>query len=76
MTEFNKGIFKAIKVQLLHSSMFRAIIYTIGHIFIASVCAIIIIDADFTLATIDAIVEPIVNGIWYYILDKSWSSKK
>jgi uncharacterized membrane protein len=28
------------------------------------------------LAGLDAIVEPLINGLWYYILDKTWSSKK
>jgi len=27
------------------------------------------------LAVIDAIVEPCINGVWYYMLDKYWTSQ-
>jgi uncharacterized membrane protein len=23
---------------------------------------------------VDAIIEPIINGVWYYFLDKFWAS--
>jgi len=23
----------------------------------------------------DAIVEPLINGVWYFVLDKFWASK-
>jgi len=25
------------------------------------------------IAGVDAIIEPMINGVWYYVLDKSWS---
>lgn len=75
MTEFKVGIFNFLKEQLYHSSMARAIVYTLGHILIAATCNFFITGAEFHLATVDAIVEPIINGIWYYILDKTWSRK-
>lgn len=75
MTEFTKGIFVFLKVQLQHSSLARAIVYTVGHIFIASLCNIFITGAEIHLATADAIVEPLINGIWYYLLDKTWSRR-
>ena len=75
MTEFRYGAFKFLKQQLYHSSMARAVVYTIGHIFIAATCNYLITGAEFHLATVDAIVEPIVNGVWYYALDKMWTRK-
>lgn len=75
MTEFQNGIFNFLKDQLYHSSIARAVVYTIGHIVIAMVCAIIIMDTTVVLSFVDAIVEPLINGLWYYILDKTWSRK-
>tara|TARA_B100001939_G_C16833330_1_gene569702 strand:+ start:312 stop:545 length:234 start_codon:yes stop_codon:yes gene_type:complete len=68
--EFKKGIFNLLKKIVGHSSMARAVIYTIGHILIAMTCNRIITGADWTLAGIDALIEPIINGFWYYFLDK------
>ena len=42
-----------------------AVIYTIGHIFIAILCASLIFNASFNLAAIDAFIEPIMNGFWF-----------
>ena len=44
------------------------IVYTIGHIFIATMCAVIIFSATVNLAAIDAFVEPIINAFWFYFL--------
>ena len=49
-------------------------IYTIGHIFIAMTCNTIITGASWELAAADAIIEPIINGVWYYGLDRFWTS--
>ena len=35
----------------------------------------IIFQIPFTIALTDAIVEPIANSVWYFILDKWWASK-
>ena len=35
-------------------------------------CVMIITGASLELATIDAIVEPIINGVWFYILHETW----
>ena len=75
MTEFKLGIFNFLKQQLYHSSIYRAVVYTLGHIFIAATCNFFITGAEFHLATVDAIVEPLINGLWYYILDKVWTRK-
>ena len=70
MTELTKGIFKLLKRLIGESSIALAIIYTIGHIFIATICNWLITGAAMELAAIDAIVEPIINGIWFYVLHK------
>jgi len=74
MSEINKGFFNAIKNQLVGSSVGRAVIYTIGHIIIAATCNIIITGSTLELAAVDAIIEPLINGVWYYFLDKFWAS--
>ena len=56
----------------LKSSIMRTVIYTIGHIFIAICCIIFITGTDLRLATIDAIVEPLINSVWYFALDYLW----
>ena len=72
MTEFKNGIYNTLK-KLIGTSIGRAIIYTIGHIIIAMTCNRLITGADWKLAGVDAIVEPLINGIWYFMLDKTWS---
>jgi uncharacterized membrane protein len=71
MSEFKNGIFRTI----IGTSIGRAVVYTIGHILIAMTCNRIITGADWALAGADAIIEPMINGVWYYFLDKLWSTK-
>ena len=54
------------------SSFTLAVIYTIGHMLIAIACVMIITGASIELATIDAIVEPLINGVWFYVLHETW----
>ncbi len=54
------------------SSFTLAIVYTIGHMLIAIACVMIITGASLELATLDAIVEPLINGIWFYVLHTTW----
>ena len=56
-------------------SLLRTVIYTIGHFIIAISVLMLVADVSFTVALTDAIVEPIANSIWYFILDKWWASK-
>ena len=77
MTEFTNGIFNTLKNLYLSNrgSILRTIIYTIGHFAIAITCLMLISDVSFIIAMTDAIVEPIANSIWYFVLDKYWTSK-
>ena len=35
----------------------------------------LVADVSFYIALTDAIVEPLANSVWYFILDKFWASK-
>ena len=68
-----KLVFQLSKVNtLIHSlsSFGLSIVYTVGHIVIAWACATIIFQADFLIASADAIIEPIINGFWFFLLHK------
>lgn len=73
--EFREGIFKVLK-RLVGTSVGRAVVYTMGHIIIAMTCNNLITGAEWNLAAADAIIEPMINGVWYWLLDKLWTSKQ
>ena len=77
MTELTQGLFQVSKNFITNNkgSLLRTLIYTIGHFLIAIVCLMLIADVSFLIALTDAIVEPIANSIWYFLLDKFWASK-
>ena len=72
MIEFREGIFRVLKKIIGDSSITLAFIYTIGHIIIAMTCNRIITGADWKLAGLDALIEPIINGFWFYALHKMY----
>ena len=71
MTEFTSGIFKVIA----NTSAGRALVYTFGHVIIAMTVVSLLTGASLWEAGLVALVEPTINGFWYYILDKIWSAK-
>ena len=75
--ELTTGIFKAAGQIYTNNrgSILRTIIYTIGHFVIAITVLMFVADVSFMIALTDAIVEPIANSIWYFVLDKWWASK-
>ena len=77
MVEITKGIFEASKEIYSNNrgSILRTIVYTIGHFGIAITVLMLVADVSFMIALTDAIVEPISNSVWYFILDKWWASK-
>ena len=77
MTELTQGLFQVSKNFVTNNkgSLLRTLVYTIGHFLIAIVCLMLIADVSFLIALTDAIVEPIANSIWYFLLDKFWASK-
>ena len=58
--------------KALKGSLFRTLIYTIGHFIIAATCVMYITGADFAAAMTDAIVEPLLNAVWFFVLDRLW----
>ena len=77
MTEFSRGILNSVKKIYKNNqgSILRTIVYTIGHFAIAIICLMLIADVSFWIALTDAIIEPLANSVWYFILDKWWASK-
>ena len=75
--EITNGIFQATNniYQNNKGSILRTVIYTIGHFAIAITVLMLVADVSFMIALTDAIVEPIANSVWYFILDKWWASK-
>ena len=75
--ELTNGIFKAAGQIYTNNkgSIVRTFVYTIGHFIIAITVLMLVADVSFVIALTDAIVEPIANSIWYFILDKWWASK-
>tara|TARA_X000001036_G_scaffold387122_1_gene382645 strand:+ start:1058 stop:1300 length:243 start_codon:yes stop_codon:yes gene_type:complete len=77
MTELTQGIFSTAKniYKTNRGSILRTVIYTIGHFVIAIVVLMMLADVSFAIALTDAIVEPLANAVWYFLLDKFWASK-
>ena len=77
MVEFTQGIFTAAKNVYSNNkgSILRTIVYTIGHFAIAIIVLMSIADVPFMIALTDAIVEPLANAVWNFLLDKFWASK-
>ena len=77
MVEVTKGIFEASKEIYSNNrgAILRTIVYTDGHFAIAITVLMLVADVSFMIALTDAIVEPIANSVWYFILDKWWASK-
>ena len=73
MTELTAGIWNVILES--RDSLLRTVIYTIGHFVIAITVLMLIADVSFMIALTDAIVEPLANAVWYFVLDKIWTSK-
>ena len=73
MTELTVGIWNVILES--KGSLLRTVIYTLGHFVIAITCLMLIADVPLAVAATDAIVEPIANSVWYFVLDKWWASR-
>ncbi|MDB4059615.1 hypothetical protein N9521_01685 [Gammaproteobacteria bacterium] len=53
-----------------------AFLYTVGHILIAMTCNRLLTGAPLNLAVIDAFVEPIINGFWFFLLFEVFNKYK
>lgn len=66
MTEVTQGMFKLIA----STSLGRAMVYTAGHVMIAMNVVYWLTGASLFEAGLVALVEPCINGCWYYLLDR------
>ncbi len=76
MTEFTHGIQGAIKKIISGSSIGLAFIYTLGHVMIAMTVVSVMTGASFWEAGAVALIEPSINGIWFYVLHKTYKKFK
>ena len=60
----------------IKGSLLRTVVFTIGH-FLIAITVLKLLDPGIELwvAMADAVIEPLVNAVWYFILDKIWVSK-
>mgnify|MGYP001185284381 FL=1 len=68
-------IINTIKTKM-SDSLLLTIIYTLGHFIIAVLCVTLITGTSLELATIDALVEPLINAVWFYALHKMYTKFK
>ena len=68
MTEFTKGIGSIFK----NNSLALAVIYTLGHVVIAMTVVSTMTGASLWEAGAVALVEPSINGVWFYVLHTLW----
>jgi uncharacterized membrane protein len=63
---------RIIQKLLKGSSLTLALVYTAGHICIAMAVVSILTGASLFEAGLVALIEPSINGVWFYVLHKSW----
>ena len=68
MSEFTEGAFNFLRRIIKGSSVMLAVIYTLGHICIAMAVVNLLTGASLWEAGAVALVEPTINGVWFYIL--------
>ena len=72
MAEFNEGLPGAVKRLMTSSSISLALIYTAGHIVIAMTVVSVMTGASLWEAGAVALIEPSINGVWFYVLHSAW----
>jgi len=73
MTEFANGILVTLQNKL-DDSILLALIFFAGHILIAMIVVSMITGASIWEAGAVALIEPSINGIWFYLLHKTYKS--
>mgnify|MGYP001238188112 CR=1 FL=1 len=63
---------KILKLVLKGDSLSLSVIYTIGHILIAMTIVRIMTGASLWEAGAVALIEPSINGVWFYFLHNQW----
>ena len=72
MSEFTEGAFNFLKRIIKGSSLTLALIYTLGHICIAMTVVSLLTGASLWEAGLVALIEPSINGVWFYVLHSLW----
>tara|TARA_X000001382_G_scaffold121294_1_gene103461 strand:+ start:238 stop:474 length:237 start_codon:yes stop_codon:yes gene_type:complete len=72
MSEFTEGAFIFLKRIIRRSSLILALIYTLGHICIAMTVVTLLTGASLWEAGLVALIEPLINGVWFYVLHSTW----
>ena len=72
MSEFTEGAFNFLKRIIRGSSIMLALIYTFGHICIAMAVVTLLTGASLWEAGAVALIEPSINGVWFYVLHSTW----
>ena len=72
MSEFTEGVFNFLKRIIRGSSLILALIYTLGHICIAMTVVTLLTGASLWEAGLVALIEPSINGVWFYVLHSTW----
>lgn len=57
----------------LSASALRTLIFTAGHFFIDFFTIMMITGSTVEAAAQASIVAPILNGVWYFLLDRTWT---
>tara|TARA_B100000123_G_scaffold189248_1_gene141210 strand:- start:186 stop:434 length:249 start_codon:yes stop_codon:yes gene_type:complete len=76
--DYRKVMEKIIKgfIEANKGSLLRTLVFTLGHFIIAAtILKILDPGIEMWVAITDAIVEPLVNSLWYYVLDRVWITK-
>ena len=76
MTEFTHGIQGAVKKLVTGSSVTLAVVYTLGHIVVAMTVVSLMTGASLWEAGAVALIEPSINGVWFYVLHSVWKKAK
>jgi uncharacterized membrane protein len=69
--ELTKGIFNVLKTKV-DESVLLAMIFFVGHVFIAMGVVYVITGASIWEAGAVALIEPAINSIWFVLLHKVW----
>ena len=72
MAEFNEGLPGVVRSLITSSSISLALIYTMGHVIIAMTVVSVMTGASLWEAGAVALVEPSINGVWFYALHRTW----
>lgn len=61
--------------KIIQYPLFRTIVFTIGHFFIDITTGYIITGAPIHLIAVSAFLSPVINAVWYYVLDRFFFSR-